>query len=373
MKPTMNKALITGAVSVALLAGCASTSKDLDYKSDAPVIKNSLEIPPDLSAPTQQNRYPLPTASAAAKAAVAAQTSNVQSTQEKTAAVQIERAGTQRWLKVEGQTPAQLWPLLKAFWQDNGFVIQNEEPNIGLMETDWAENRAKLGRDPLRGLLETVGLGSVLSTPERDRFRIRIEQNGNNTEVFFSHRGMYEIYVTEGRGETRWQPRPSDPELEAIFLSRFMVRLGADEKTAESSRKIDAVANVRTESKAQQSGENIVLADNFERSWRRVGLALERQGLAIIDRDRSTGTYFVSPIQDELSKATEPTGGFWSSLTFWKDQNSKNTAPAREQLRVVLSTNGPEQTRISIRPSGDTAIPAKQLQSLQQKLISELQ
>ena len=123
----------------------------------------------------------------------------------------MERAGTQRWLVVSGKSPEQLWPALKAFWQDNGFVIKSEDPAVGVMETDWAENRAKLPNDGLRKLLETVGLGSVYSTGERDKFRIRLEKTANGTEVYFSHRGMEEVYADSTKTNTIWRPRATDP------------------------------------------------------------------------------------------------------------------------------------------------------------------
>lgn len=383
MNAMMKKALLTGVVSSALISGCASSGPDsaIAYKSDAPAAKRSLEVPPDLSAPQQQDRYPLPVVNSNGNSTAPADVAlnnkvaaNVVVSADQKAKAQIERAGSQRWISVEGKSPAQVWPLLKAFWQDNGFVIQTEEPDVGLMETDWAENRAKLGRDPVRNLLENIGLGSVLSTPERDRFRIRVEQSATGTDVFFTHRGMYEIYINEAKDATRWQPRPADPELEAVFLSRFLVRLGVDEATvAQNARKLEASANPVASSKVRSEGGDIILADSFERSWRRVGLALERQGLAIVDRDRSMGVYFVSPVQDEALKATEnSSGGILSSLAFWQDKE-KAAEPLREQLRIELKPADAEQTRISIRNSQGTPLSAKQLQALQQKLLNELQ
>lgn len=371
MKAPFNKTVLLGLLTATFITGCATGSKELvaaNYQSDSKPAAKSLEVPPDLTSPSQQDRYPLPNAAAGLNSKVAA---NAVITADQKASAKIERAGSQRWVRVEGKSPAEVWPLLKAFWQDNGFVIQNEEPDVGLMETDWAENRAKLGADPLRNLLESVGLGSVMSTPERDRFRIRLEQSGTGTDVFFTHRGMYEIYTKEGREETRWQPRPADPELEATFLARFLVRLGMDQASATENARQSLSQQAKTNAVKLENGK-LQLADDFERSWRRVGLALERQGFAIVDRDRTLGVYYVSQIKDESNKPESESSGILSSLAFWKDKPASAGKVPQESMRVQLqSTNN--LTSIDVQSSkGQTLSPAEK-NSILQKLISELQ
>jgi outer membrane protein assembly factor BamC len=144
----------------------------------------------------------------------------------------IERSGTQRWLVAAG-SPDKLWGTVKEFWQETGFLIKLELPDAGVMETDWAENRAKIPQDFIRNFLGKV-IDSVYSTAERDKFRTRLEPGSTpgTTDIFISHRGMYEIFVSEGKDQTKWQPRPADPELEAEMLRRLMIRLGSEEKRA---------------------------------------------------------------------------------------------------------------------------------------------
>lgn len=368
----MNKTLISGLLCAGLLSACASSSSDLKYefKSDKPATKSLLEVPPDLSAPAQQDRYPIPQVSTKTNTSAApAASANNPTVTAKTATV--ERAGTQRWLSVPGKAPAEVWPLLKAFWQDNGFVIQNEDPDIGYMETDWAENRAKLGATTVRGLLETVGLGSVFSTPERDRFRIRIEKTETGTDVFFSHQGMYEIYINEAKEDTRWQPRPTDPEIEAVFLSRFLVRLGVDDAAA---NKAVAQAQTATDARARLENGTIVLNDGFDRAWRRIGLALEHNGLAITDRDRTLGAYFVKPATDEVQKANvekNGDGNMLSKLAFWKGKQPPAT-PVSSNLRVQLTRVGDSQVRVDMRTADNQPATDKGLQALLQQMVNEL-
>lgn len=372
----MNKTLISSLLCVSLLSACASSNPDskYDFKSDSPKAKAGLEVPPDLSMPRQQDRYPLPasTSALAQQQAAAAQAGkpvgNSQVLPQTTANAAMERAGSQRWVSVKDKSPAELWPLLKAFWQDNGFVIQSEDPEIGYMETDWAENRAKLGTSTIRNLLENVGLGSVMSTPERDRFRIRLEKNSNGSDVFFSHRGMYEIYISEEKRETRWQPRPADPELEAVFLERFLVRLGVDEKVAAQQTQQTTPS---ISSKTNIVDGSILLTDGFDRAWRRVGLALEHNGLSIVDRDRSLGMYFVTPAEDDAQAKQKSEGGFWSSLAFWRSDDSKAES-TRPSLRVKLSAQGDSQVKIELLNDNNTQWPSKQKDLLLQKMAAEL-
>src|SRR6185503_15755415 len=152
--------------------------------------------------------------------------------------VRLERLGAERWLVVQ-EPPDKVWPVVREFWLERGFLIKQETPEIGVLETDWAENRANLPQDGIRGLLGRFA-DSVYSTSLRDKFRTRLERtpDGGGTEIYISHRGMEEVYtISQNRGEgqtgqTYWQPRPADPGLEAEFLRRLMVRLGATEERA---------------------------------------------------------------------------------------------------------------------------------------------
>ena len=253
---------IVGAVS--MLGACGWTGNLLkgdkvDYKSQGRAEAPGLEVPPDLTAPTRDTRFTVPgeagrrttvtatelaTRGASARPAAAGVLPTVQN-------ARVERAGTQRWLVVNNKAD-QLWPTIKEFWQESGFIIDIERPESGVMETDWAENRAKIGQDIVRRTLGRV-LDGLYSTPERDKFRTRLEVNAaGETEIYISHRGMIEIYKTEAREQTVWQPRPADPELEADFLVRLMVRLGSDEGRAKQT--LEAGARPLERAKIVRSG-----------------------------------------------------------------------------------------------------------------------
>ncbi|MDD5249298.1 MAG: outer membrane protein assembly factor BamC [Rhodocyclaceae bacterium] len=337
-----------------VLAGCEMSlpeSKKVDYKSAA-VKLPPLEIPPDLTQPTRDDRYAVPdvatskgtaTYSAYAGERGAARTSTAQEVLPQVEKMRIERSGTQRWLVVPGK-PEQLWPAVKEFWQEIGLLVNVELPEAGIMETDWAENRAKLPQDFIR---RTVGkvFDSLYSTSERDKYRTRLEKGSEpgTTEIYISHRGMYEVYTNEGKSETRWEPRPPDPEMEAEMLRRLMVRLGADEAQAKTMvAASNSVKEERAKLKPAADGVGTLeLQEAFDRGWRRVGLALDRVGFTVEDRDRSQGLYFVRYVDPELDAAKKQDKGFMSKLMFWK---GKPDATQNMQFRVFVKGFGDTST-----------------------------
>ena len=259
--------------------------------------------------------------------------------------IRIERDGSQRWLVVN-RSPEVLWPQIRDFWQDNGFLINIDSPDTGIMETDWAENRAKLPQDFIRKTLGKV-FDALYSTGERDKFRTRLERNADGTtDIFISHRGAQEEIVGVNKDTTMWTARPSDPELEAEFLSRLMVQL-SDMNQKEKAR-AKALAEQKTvvlPSRATlvkgEGSSKVVVDETFDRTWRRVGLALDRVGFTVEDRDRSKGLYFVRYVdQDSDAKNTsEKEKGFFSNLfTF----SNKEKHAQRYQISVQETSDKSE-------------------------------
>lgn len=335
---------------LAVLGGCSTATnllegKKVDYKSAGQL--PSLEIPPDLTTPTRDNRYIVEAGTSSATLsgyqADRAQQAKAGATNSgvlpAVAKMRVERAGTQRWLVVD-EPPEKLWPVVRDFWQENGFLITLSLPEAGVMETDWAENRAKIPQDFIR---ETLGklLDQLYSTSERDKFRTRLERGENGTEIFISHRGMVEEVrnlaspaPSSGPGGV-WTPRPPDPELEAEFLRRLMVRLGTQEERAKQQV---ATASAQPARAAIQTGiggfDMLEVFEPFDRAWRRVGLALDRVGFTVEDRDRQKGQYFVRYADaDSDMKRKDSEKGLLSKLAFWR--SSDNGAKA-EQYRVHI-------------------------------------
>ena len=327
------------AVSLAALlaSGCSVLQEDkIDYRSARQ--GNALEVPPDLTQLSRDSRYQLPGASVSASGYRAAQPApgTSDTAPGKVGDVRIERAGTQRWLVVD--RPAdKVWTPVKDFWLESGFVLTLDQETIGVMETDWAENRAKLPQDIIRSTLGKV-FESLYSTGEKDRFRTRLERNSaGGTEIYISHRGMTEVYTDARKDQTVWQPRPADPELETEFLRRMMLKLGATEAQVKTVASTAAPAQAAGRVVKVNNLPTVQLDDDFDRAWRRVGLSLDRTGFTVEDRDRSQGIYFVRLVSAASTEAAKP--GFFGRLFSGGAAQAK---PA--QYRVAVRTNGATTT-----------------------------
>jgi len=327
---------------VMVLGGCGITETGkIDYKSGQKT--TPLVIPPDLTQLSKETRYAVVNGSVSASNAQAAPDVSQSAIELGTAGIsgiRMERQGNQRWLVIKQPTDA-IWNTLRKFWVDTGFVLATDNKPLGIMETEWAENRAKIPMDGLRKLFGGM-IDSIYSTSERDKFRTRIEVNAQGeTEVYVSHRGVIEVYTEERSGQTIWQPRPTDPELETEFLRRIMLSLGSTEPQAKAA--VEAATPAALSTLVTQDGIQVLaIAENFDRAWRRVGLALDRSGFTVEDRDRSKGIYQVRyvPIPDPKD---EP--GFFKKLFTSK----KEAQPQKFQVVVQSSQGG---AVVSVRDAG---------------------
>ncbi len=346
------------------VAGCgALESKKIDYKSagQAP----SLEVPPDLTAPNQSDRFALPETGSRGTATLS--TYNAEREYKPGAGesrdvllkadnMTVQRAGDERWLVIKSANADELWPKLRNFWIEMGFVLNVDSPAIGVMETDWAEDRAKLPQDFIRSTIGRV-LDGLYSVPERDKFRTRIEQGdqAGSIDVFVSHRRMVEIYENESESRTVWQPQPADPELEAEILRRMMVYLGAEEAYAETQ--VDKQARDERASIVDANGAPALLVEDvYARAWRRVGLALDRIGFTVQDRNRAEGVYFVRYIDPQADNESKKSTSWLSSLAFWRDDEKATEAGA--EFRVQLADAGNDQARVTVQAKDGGTVPA---------------
>ena len=341
------------AIALISMTACSGNKKDLpklDYQTQTRKIVK-LEVPPDLTNPDQGNLYQVPAGSGAVRASdLSRRTSATQQAAnsevlKSVKGVRLERDGNQRWVEVQGKSPAEIWPLLKAFWQENGFDIKSEEPGIGQMETEWAENRAKIPQDGLRRLLDKVGLGGIYSTSERDKFIIRIEQGRNGTtDVFFAHKGMKEVYADKNKDTTTWQPAANDPNLEAAFLARFMQYLGVDQQQAENALS-QSVAKRSGNELARIDGNTLLVSGDYGRNWRRTALALDRIGLNVLGQNIERHAFLVQQAPNESEAVSTKKPGLFGRI-FGKGKKVEKPAAYPEIIVFVEPVNGGSRIRL---------------------------
>lgn len=374
----MNKrhAGLSALMSLVLLAGCSEVNQFLgneesvDYKSAVNQRGEPLSIPPDLTQANSDPRYRAPASGSTTFSefqqqgvaqASAPRTSNVLPNRQD---MRVERDGDLRWLVVE-RPPEQVFPRLVDFWTENGFTVATNNPGAGLIETDWAENRAKIPESWLRQALGAV-LETAWDSGEREKFRTRVERVNGHTEIYVSHRQMLEKRVGYDGAQVQWQNGKEDPGLNAAMLARMMVYLGTD---VDNARKLVQQAEASPQKPAVQQivraqGATLIISESFDRAWRRVGVALDGGGFAVEDRDRSAGDYFVRYVDTDTGEKMEQPGFF--SRMFSGDKQAQ--AP---QYRIHLAGSGDQTTVTVLDANGapdNTATAQRLLSVLKDKM-----
>lgn len=330
------------AAALVSLSACSTLEGDkIDYRSAEK--GRSLEVPPDLTALPSNNRYQIEDGGVSAKGSLALQESTtvVPAGASSVGDVRVMRSGDKRWLRVQ-RPSSQVWPVLSEFWTDNGFTISSSNRKLGVLETDWAENRAKLPQDFIR---ETLGriIDDLYSTGERDKFRTRIEsvEDDSATEIYITHRGMVEELADEGN-TTKWVHRASDPELEAEFTRRLMLRMGL---TPEQTQRLMVQETTLDTIKLLKEANpvHIALNENFNTAWRRVGMALDRAGFTVADKDRSKGLFFV---RYSTRSGEESSPGLFSRIFGGGDEKDSSTTTT---YLIKAEAVNADNTRITVQ------------------------
>ena len=363
--------LAAAAAAIASLSGC--TFLGIDFNDDKVQYESSnsranLEIPPDLTPIQNDNRFQVPArpgvVSANAEAEKARQAADANApTASKivplTVRAKVMKEGTDRWLRVNA-APEQLWSVVQDFWPSVGLVVREQNPKTGYMETEWAENKAKLPQDIIRRTIGKV-IDFAYSTGEQDQYRTRMERNDDGTtDIYISHRSMVEVVTGADKESTVWQPGPTDPTMEAEMLQRLALRIDAEfnpnasaEAEAEAQKelaqqfKVEPVATrARIENGADGKAAAVVLTDNFDQAWRRMGLVLDRMGLEQVDRDRTAGWFLVRYLDPAYEAAQKEKRGFFTNLF------SSDAVIDAPNYRIHLSGEGAE-TRVTVQgPDG---------------------
>jgi outer membrane protein assembly factor BamC len=265
--------------------------------------------------------------------------------------IQVRRNGDKRWLVISA-SPDDVWERAIDFWQENGILMTEQDPSVGIMVTDWIENRADIKSDFITDTVRKVFDGAY-SAATRDQFRLRIERGSDEgtVELFLTHRGMQEEMLQSAASSSErpvWIPRPTDHGLEAEMLRRLMVHMGvADQNASKSLAKKGVSAKSRSQLNRTADQVSLTVKDEIPRAWRLTGVALDRVGFAVEDRNRSEGAYFVR-YNDPMKETEDP--GLLSKLAFWKDDDKNIDKENRYQVK--LNPNGKSTEIVILSEAG---------------------
>lgn len=340
--------------------GCSSlpfVDNTPDYKSAGRA--RPLEVPPDLTSISANDTYSVPGGSTT----YSTYNQGKEETpleQEKILPnannVRLERAGAQRWLVVQAP-PEKIWPVIREFWAELGFAVRVENPETGVMETEWL-NPDKLTKDDKGGYLDKFQgwLDSLNTIQNRQKFRTRLDRGATEgiTEIYMSHRSVSDAPQDDGKIKVRTRlgevdngyapknirtqqevARADAEDIDAELLRRLMVRLGVEEKKSHSIVAASA-AEVRAKIIQDKEGTtSLSVLDEFDRAWRRVGLALDRVGFVVEDKNRSQGLYYVRYTDLEVAAPPEKKKGLLDALKFWgNDEKDTSKDKAAEKAPV---------------------------------------
>jgi len=320
-----------------LVAGCSLSPVDrgrVDYKqpNKNTVTVDTLKIPPELTKSKTQNRYSIPSKDGSNlsdyRADINAQAGGAQKRiLPEVPNVTVRRDGIFRWLEIDLPVE-EVWETVKQFWLEEGFIIASEDPESGILETDWAENRAKIGGGIITDALNKFA-PMLVSSPERDKYRTRLERLSNEkTEVFLSHEGMALVASTADHeldprlGKGKWQYRARDPNLESEMLFRMVTAFGLSSENSQIDNILvdeDASSGagpVIIELKENKGDYFLILSHSFEQSWRKIGLILDSLDFSIEDKSREEGIFYIK--YNDPDSRIKPKG--LARLAFWRDR-----------------------------------------------------
>ncbi len=345
---------------IASLAGCSALHQLLPERT--PEYQNGkvarpLEVPPGLSAPPTDASMKIPGAAstrpprpAAAGVSGSAGVPGVAPGGPRTGVAQVAtpirgirvvRDGTERWLVIDAP-PARIWPKVREVWLKNGFLIRQENPRAGILQTNWAEYRPNIAEGPIRMLLNKV-ISGLYSAPIRSQYLVRVEPGDRpgTTDLYLSRRSVREVVHD---GNFIWEMTPPNPDREAAMLRRLMVFLGASEALAKTSVQDVPQGPPRAELVRGAGGVlALEIHDPFARAWRRTGIALDRVGFLVQHQDRGKGLYFVR--YDDPLKAQERRGLFARWFGSGKSGGERyrirlRRQPSGKDTRVVVLGDG---------------------------------
>lgn len=251
----------------------------------------------------------------------------------------LRRDGDSFWLEVDLE-PEVVWQTLRDFWTSEGFELDIEIPEAGVIETDWRQDRSRILGIGLSRYLD-LALERVNDTGERYKFRSRIErgERPGTTLVFISYRAVQEVAQAIGYG---FEPLPKDPTLEAEMLRRLMLRFRLDEESIARVEDFEQSAE-RSDIYQLESGTLTILRGR-EQAWLALLQALDRSGYNLVATDKDAGSVTIRTADPNIG---EEDLGFFENLL-----GSDPEGGEPFEATISIQPEGADRTKVVV-PEGE--------------------
>ena len=350
-----------------------------DYRQSR--VSNALEIPPDLASTSVDNHLAIPDLNPATMATYSAYAQD-NAVRDRRGYIQVlpELYGVQV-VETSGQLPyivvasdaSTTWQFVQRYWNNNGIRLTVSDPAVGLMETDWLENKADLPSTGFSGLLNSL-IGMVSDSGTRDRYRIRFSREGDsNTRVTL----VYSQAEERAQGDRRdpsgyvWTLTDNDnPELQLEMTRRLALYLSAELQRQHNLQSPAASSTTAAMARSQLisvgNGSGLVLPGSYEQAWRNLRIGLDRASFRILSDAYQSGTYEVR-YEPQADAARQP-GSLWSRL--W----GNNAAPQGQERPVYLvrlGRDGGQNIAVVQTPNGQ-AVSSNESRAVLESLAAVL-
>nr|WP_314478793.1 outer membrane protein assembly factor BamC [uncultured Pseudomonas sp.] len=262
----------------------------------------------------------------------------------------LQRSGNSRWVLAQ-HAPAEVWPVARQFFEDNGFRIAEERPQTGEFSTTWQrfdELSASLGQR----------LASTASSNDSEvRVRVRMEPGvqRNTSEV-------YVVTVERPAGSSAEPDFPSSSTntgADALLVDELLASMN---RSAEKGGSVSLLAERdfdvpnRVSLSEDGSGNPVLnVGADLDRAWSSVGRALEQGGQwRVEDINRSLGLYYINLSEKPEDKESKP--GFFSRV-FGSEPTKEEREARAERYQVRLSKVG-ENVQVTVEKNINTVAPA---------------
>jgi len=376
-RKTLLWALLAG---IGLIAGCSKYLPRLDQvlpDKRTEYLKSKslpdLEAPPDLTSDSIHDDLPVPQINAEGDATYSTYQERIAARKKAQGAAKNQGLGAdlsgilpdEELIVVKG-APSQVWPNLVAFWKGQGFGLDLNDEDLGVLETNWLENKEELTR----------GKFKVFAEPG---------QTPGTTALYLSHEA--EAQYPQGE-KLVWKKAPRDKALEDRMASEMSAALGGQTESAPAvagattaapqetgtvgtasatmpaagadaadagASAPAAVAVAAQPSAAVRRAQMVSAGDgrvylsvpaSFHEAWRTTGEALEQIGVKVENQDPVRGVYTIRySLAGDAGQPAEKKS-LWSRLAFWRSDDDNQqyqvsvTGVGSKSEVVVLNHNG---------------------------------